>query len=565
MADVSYVPGALIGVAGDRCLALVEAAPDSAAATWIWQLVGQGATAEAVLAGLIGAGFAEVGGFALLAGGPSASGNLLPGNSAQGNSAPGNPVADDAAAGNQAAPANPAQARRLFCRGAVGAVVEGSSPAVRVDGAGLLTWREHLVSADAERVVLGQPPTAGALRLPAMTGMMLAGSVILDLTDAASRPTSRYQVPTDIYSSGGYPAAVSDSAAPVASPEPREFPDTITITGPANRSAISDDGSDFPSHVTRPIPPRPPQLPPPTAPQAPPAQPVESQPQAPQAPLPPASASQAFVESARSPQPLPSQVPPAQAPFPQAPVPQAPVPPAEPHSAPGPSGGLIDAVHWGRAEPGPGSAPSGPWPAAPSASPPSAGVPSVATPPQAVGADDDALTITRSDLAEQLARSVPPDRIGPAVPALLCPAGHVNPPSQAVCRRCGAPLPNDALLVPRPVLGVLRLSTGEVITLDRDVVMGRNPRTEFAGTDGEQRPHVVKLAGAEGDISRSHLRVTLDGWHVLVTDLNSTNGTLVTLPGRDPEQLRRGEPVPIWPGTVVTLTDGLDFRYEVPE
>ena len=161
--------------------------------------------------------------------------------------------------------------------------------------------------------------------------------------------------------------------------------------------------------------------------------------------------------------------------------------------------------------------------------------------------------------------TAPPDRIVPVVPGLLCPSGHVNPPSGATCRRCGAPLPHDPVPVPRPVLGVLRLSFGDVITLDRGVLMGRNPRTDFAGTNGEERPHVVKLPSAGGDISRTHLRVTLDGWHVLVTDLNSTNGTLVTLPGHDPQQLRPGEPMPVQPGTVVTLAEGIEFRYEVSE
>jgi pSer/pThr/pTyr-binding forkhead associated (FHA) protein len=104
-----------------------------------------------------------------------------------------------------------------------------------------------------------------------------------------------------------------------------------------------------------------------------------------------------------------------------------------------------------------------------------------------------------------------------------------------------------------------------VISLDRGVLMGRNPRTDFGGTDGEERPHVVKLPSADGDISRTHLRVTLDGWHVLVTDLNSTNGTLVTLPGRDPQPLRPGEPLPMQPGTVVTLADGIDFCYEAAD
>ena len=172
---------------------------------------------------------------------------------------------------------------------------------------------------------------------------------------------------------------------------------------------------------------------------------------------------------------------------------------------------------------------------------------------------------------EPVERTIPPDRIGPVVPALLCPNGHVNPPGGGVCRRCGAPLPHDPVPVPRPVLGVLRLSLGDVITLDRGVLMGRNPRTDFAGAEsfggsaGGERPHVVKLPTGDGDISRTHLRVTLDGWHVLVTDLNSTNGTLVTLPGRETLQLRPGEPLPIQPGTVVTLADGIDFRYEASE
>jgi pSer/pThr/pTyr-binding forkhead associated (FHA) protein len=112
---------------------------------------------------------------------------------------------------------------------------------------------------------------------------------------------------------------------------------------------------------------------------------------------------------------------------------------------------------------------------------------------------------------------------------------------------------------------VLRLSLGDVIALDRGVVMGRSPRTDFAGLDGEERPHVVKLPSADGDISRTHLRITLDGWHVLVTDLNSTNGTLLTLPGHEPQQLRPGEPVPMQPGSVVMLAEGIDFRYEVAE
>ena len=207
------------------------------------------------------------------------------------------------------------------------------------------------------------------------------------------------------------------------------------------------------------------------------------------------------------------------------------VPPVASSPLPAP-GGLIDAIPWG------------PSPAAP---------------------DETGFTVKRGDLPATAAWAPPPDKIGPAVPALICPGGHVNPPSEARCRRCGAALPPDPVVVPRPVLGVLRLSVGDVISLDRDVVMGRNPKPDFPGADGEERPHVVRLSSEDSDISRTHLRVMLDGWHVLVADLNSTNGTLVTLPGREPEQLRPGQPMPIKPGTVVTLADGIDFRYEVAE
>ena len=179
---------------------------------------------------------------------------------------------------------------------------------------------------------------------------------------------------------------------------------------------------------------------------------------------------------------------------------------------------------------------------------------------------DDGSTVMRSDLLKLAATAVAPDRIGPTVQAVLCLDAHVNPPNSPVCRRCGTPLPQqDPVTIPRPVLGVLRLSTGDVVTLDRGVIMGRSPRADFAGQDGAERPHIVKLPSGEGDISRHHLRVSLDGWHVLVTDLNSTNGTLVAMPGRDAEQLRPGEAALIQPGTVVTLADGIDFRYEAAE
>jgi len=152
--------------------------------------------------------------------------------------------------------------------------------------------------------------------------------------------------------------------------------------------------------------------------------------------------------------------------------------------------------------------------------------------------------------------------LGPLVKAIPCPADHPNPPHSATCRVCGAQLASTTpVTVPRPVLGVLRLSTGASVPLDRGAIFGRSP--DATSGEGGERPHVVRLPSPEKDISRNHLEVRLDGWHVIVTDLRSTNGTLVTVPGEQPQRLRPDEPLPITPGTVVSLADEVSFVYEV--
>ena len=80
------MPGALTAVVGDQCWALVEVSPDSPAVTRIWQQLGQGAAADALLAGLVADGLGGTAGFTLLVAGT----------------------------GGQ---------HRLFCRGTVGATV----------------------------------------------------------------------------------------------------------------------------------------------------------------------------------------------------------------------------------------------------------------------------------------------------------------------------------------------------------------------------------------------------------------------------------------------------------
>ncbi len=150
---------------------------------------------------------------------------------------------------------------------------------------------------------------------------------------------------------------------------------------------------------------------------------------------------------------------------------------------------------------------------------------------------------------------------GPMVLAVTCLHGHPNPPDVTHCRVCRDAVPEQqAQMTARPPLGVLHLSTGESVTLDRDVRLGRAPK---AGEDAAIEPHLIRISSPENEISRTHAEVVLDGWRVLVRDLGSTNGTFVTPPGGTPEELHSGQELAIGPGATITLADRVSLVLEV--
>jgi hypothetical protein len=170
----------------------------------------------------------------------------------------------------------------------------------------------------------------------------------------------------------------------------------------------------------------------------------------------------------------------------------------------------------------------------------------------------------RSRSRSQVGTGAPPDADGPTVTGVLCPAGHANPPQLTACRVCGHPLGTlNPVSMRRPVLGVLVFSNGTEVVLDRSVIVGRAPKAERVS--GNEIPQLVTVPSPDQEISRNHLEVRLEGWHVVVVDLDSTNGTVVTLPGKAPERLRAGEECPITPGTVVSVADEVTFEYKVDE
>ncbi|HRE02157.1 MAG TPA: FHA domain-containing protein, partial [Ilumatobacteraceae bacterium] len=191
--------------------------------------------------------------------------------------------------------------------------------------------------------------------------------------------------------------------------------------------------------------------------------------------------------------------------------------------------------------------------------------------PSSIAGDHDGRTISKAQLAAMRAGAnldtaaaapspATPSLGGPSVQAVLCPNRHGNPTHLAVCRECGLALSGPPVLIARPPLGVLVLSTGERVTLDRPAILGRNPKLE--GRVPSELPQVIKLeAGA--NLSRSHAMVRLEGWQVLIEDLNSQNGTVVVTPGQSPRRLRAGEPALLEPGTVVDLGGEVTLTYQV--
>ena len=156
--------------------------------------------------------------------------------------------------------------------------------------------------------------------------------------------------------------------------------------------------------------------------------------------------------------------------------------------------------------------------------------------------------------------SAPPGPGQQQILARTCAQGHANPPSRDACAVCGGPLEGDAELAIRPPLGRVLVSTGQTVELDRPVVVGRRPRTPRS--QAADLPRLVTVPSPQQDISRSHLEITLEGWHVLVSDMATTNGTTLLRAGQPPRRLHPSEPVLVVDGDVADLGDGVTLVFE---
>ncbi len=114
------------------------------------------------------------------------------------------------------------------------------------------------------------------------------------------------------------------------------------------------------------------------------------------------------------------------------------------------------------------------------------------------------------------------------VDGVLCAGEHFNDPGALYCRQCGISmdqLPRTFQRRQRPQLGVLVLDDGTEYTLDKDYVIGREPALDGDVIAGRARS--LQISDPDGSVSRLHLRVSLVGWQVEVSDLGSTNGSVL--------------------------------------
>ncbi|MGO4296384.1 FHA domain-containing protein [Glutamicibacter sp. MCAF14] len=149
--------------------------------------------------------------------------------------------------------------------------------------------------------------------------------------------------------------------------------------------------------------------------------------------------------------------------------------------------------------------------------------------------------------------------------ARSCSKRHANPPTASTCRECGERLTAQAQQVRKPAMGRMIVSdhggTREYAhELNRSVVLGRQPSAAAVKSDTE--PRLLKVDSPSGDISRSHLHVHVEGWHVQLVDLGATNGTVLLREGQRPRRLSRHQEIMLINGDVADLGDGVSIRFE---
>ena len=159
-------------------------------------------------------------------------------------------------------------------------------------------------------------------------------------------------------------------------------------------------------------------------------------------------------------------------------------------------------------------------------------------------------------LVPPLARREPEIPVG--LPALVEPPALVEQRrgfpvvvEQPVSPRVGLPIDPDGLTV---LWYRIRINRHEPIPLNIPALIGRQPVCPRIAIGGV--PRLVRVPSPRCEVSSTHVELRQHGASVVVTDLRSTNGTIVSIPGSSSQKLRQGESLVVSAGTVVDIGDG---------
>jgi pSer/pThr/pTyr-binding forkhead associated (FHA) protein len=112
----------------------------------------------------------------------------------------------------------------------------------------------------------------------------------------------------------------------------------------------------------------------------------------------------------------------------------------------------------------------------------------------------------------------------------------------------------------------LQISNGDEVDVDRAIVIGRAP--EARRFNDTEQPRLVTVPSPHLEISSTHIEVRpgvgADHGSAVVTDLGSTNGTVLVQPGLGPEDLAPGVAVQLIPGAIIDLGDGVTIKVTSP-
>lgn len=151
---------------------------------------------------------------------------------------------------------------------------------------------------------------------------------------------------------------------------------------------------------------------------------------------------------------------------------------------------------------------------------------------------------------EPLPTIPPPPPVPPTPPPTPPPTTPPTPP------------PSEPPAAVDGVVARLVISSGETVDVDQVTVIGRAPETKQY--DDVEPPRLVTVPSAHFEISSTHIEVRpgsgADEGYAVVTDLGSTNGTVVVQPGLGPQDLAPGEAVVLQPGALIDIGDGITIQ-----